>query len=184
MRSLEPLTHALTHHVGACVCVLTVMDAGGCVRLVTASPQKTGDGPVLLDTLGQALLSSDASLTAPDVPAQDAKNEDTSALIETVNKTGKAFLITTDLSGRTVARIACGGFLTQAGGFPITPPPTLYLIGWAQTGKDRESNKGNIASTCHTSLHLALQYGQSLKFHSCRHCATLPGVPLCMHGIC
>ena len=50
--------------------------------------------------------------------AQDGKNEDTSALIETVNKTGKAFLITTDLSGRTVARIACGGFLTQACGFP------------------------------------------------------------------
>ena len=50
--------------------------------------------------------------------AQDGKNEDTSALIETVNKTGKAFLITTDLSGRTVARIACGGFLTQACGLP------------------------------------------------------------------
>ena len=49
---------------------------------------------------------------------QDAKNKDTSALIETVNKTGKAFLITTDLAGRTVARIACGGFLTQVRCFP------------------------------------------------------------------
>jgi len=52
---------------------------------------------------------------------QDGKNEDTSALIETVNKSGKAFLITTDLSGRTVARIACGGFLTQARSF-------LYIL--------------------------------------------------------
>ena len=51
---------------------------------------------------------------------QDAKNEDTAALIETVNKTGKAFLITTDLAGRTVARIACGGFLTQVRGFPCS----------------------------------------------------------------
>ncbi|CAK0731796.1 hypothetical protein CVIRNUC_000044 [Coccomyxa viridis] len=40
-------------------------------------------------------------------------NEDTSALIEAFNKTGKAFLITTDLAGQTVARIACGGFMTQ-----------------------------------------------------------------------
>jgi hypothetical protein len=44
---------------------------------------------------------------------QDAKSKDTAALIKAVNKTGKAFLITTDLAGRTVARIACRGFLTQ-----------------------------------------------------------------------
>ena len=44
---------------------------------------------------------------------QGRSNEDISALIEAVNKTGKAFLITTDLAGQTVARIACGGFMTQ-----------------------------------------------------------------------
>ena len=50
--------------------------------------------------------------------AQGRSNEDTSALIETVNKTGKAFLITTDLAGQTVARIACGGFMTQVSSRP------------------------------------------------------------------
>ena len=54
------------------------------------------------------------------VRSQGRSNEDTSALIEAVNKTGKAFLITTDLAGQTVARIACGGFMTQvASGIPV-----------------------------------------------------------------
>lgn len=56
---------------------------------------------------------------------QDGKNEDTSALIETVNRTGKAFLITTDLSGRTVARIACGGFLTQVCDASVSLAPAI-----------------------------------------------------------
>ena len=52
------------------------------------------------------------------VRLQGRSNEDTSALIEAVNKTGKAFLITTDLAGQTVARIACGGFMTQVASGP------------------------------------------------------------------
>ena len=52
--------------------------------------------------------------------SQGRSNEDTSALIEAVNKTGKAFLITTDLAGQTVARIACGGFMTQ-----VAPRPSV-----------------------------------------------------------
>ena len=53
---------------------------------------------------------------------QGHSNEDTSALIEAVNQTGKAFLITTDLAGQTVARIACGGFMTQ-----VAPQTLLSL---------------------------------------------------------
>lgn len=54
--------------------------------------------------------------------SQGRSNEDTSALIEAVNKTGKAFLITTDLAGQTVARIACGGFMTQVASGPSVGP--------------------------------------------------------------
>ena len=62
-------------------------------------------------------LSHDVSEFRVRPRLQGHSNEDTSALIEAVNKTGKAFLITTDLAGQTVARIACGGFKTQVAPF-------------------------------------------------------------------
>ena len=79
---------------------------------------------------------------------QDGKNEDTSALIETVNKTGRAFLITTDLSGRTVARIACGGFLTQACASPSPHLPKNTKISQEQTVKIKGESNGE-ASRIH-----------------------------------
>ncbi len=45
--------------------------------------------------------------------AQGPGNEATTELLERVNKSGKAFLVHTELSGRYVARMAIGGSLTQ-----------------------------------------------------------------------
>lgn len=46
-------------------------------------------------------------------PNNDATNEATAELLERINKSGRAFLVHTELSGRFVARMAIGGSLTQ-----------------------------------------------------------------------
>lgn len=45
--------------------------------------------------------------------AQGPSGKETQALVDAVNHSGKAFMITTELSGRTVARFAIGGAQTQ-----------------------------------------------------------------------
>ena len=44
---------------------------------------------------------------------QGPSGKETGALVDAVNKSGRAFMITTELSGRTVARFALGGAQTQ-----------------------------------------------------------------------
>ena len=44
---------------------------------------------------------------------QGPSGKDTAALVDAVNSSGKAFMITTELSGRCVARFAIGGAQTQ-----------------------------------------------------------------------
>ena len=44
---------------------------------------------------------------------QGQSGKETAALVDAVNKSGKAFMITTELSGRCVARFAIGGAQTQ-----------------------------------------------------------------------
>ena len=44
---------------------------------------------------------------------QGQTGKETAALVDAVNKSGKAFMITTELSGRCVARFAIGGAQTQ-----------------------------------------------------------------------
>ena len=45
--------------------------------------------------------------------AQGPQGTETAALVDAVNQSGRAFMISTELSGRTVARFAIGGAQTQ-----------------------------------------------------------------------
>ena len=47
------------------------------------------------------------------VRVQGPQGNETAALVDAVNRSGRAFLISTELSGRTVARFAIGGAQTQ-----------------------------------------------------------------------
>ena len=47
------------------------------------------------------------------MPWQGQSGKETAALVDAVNKSGKAFMITTELSGHCVARFAIGGAQTQ-----------------------------------------------------------------------
>lgn len=47
------------------------------------------------------------------VACQGASNQETAQLLDIVNRSGKAFLVHTELSGAAVARFAVGGAQTQ-----------------------------------------------------------------------